>query len=107
MSSSPSSQHQSEGPSEDSQAITPGQKPQENSNTLSLSQAREGLSRAAKTVVADELLMIERQAVAIAILQEKQEKLQAMVEGAREIPRELKATRNLPGRSKLWSGARS
>lgn len=90
-------QQRHEGPSQDSQPITPGQRPRERSNTQLLSQARESMSWAAKTVLADELTVVERQAVAIAILQEKQGKLQAMVEGTREIPRELKATRSLPG----------
>ena len=49
-----------------------------------------------EATVADELLVIERQTVAVAILQEKRVKLQGMVEGSREIPRELKAVRNLP-----------
>ena len=35
--------------------------------------------------------------MSLAILQEKREKFQAMVEGKREIPRELKTVRNLPG----------
>ena len=58
---------------------------------------RESLPRAVITVVADELALVERQTVAIAILQEKRVKLQAVVEGSWEIPRELKAVRNLPG----------
>ena len=46
---------------------------------------------------ATELLVIETQTVAIAILLEKRVKMQGMVEGSREIPRELKAVRNLRG----------
>ena len=68
-------------------ALTPGQRPREETNA-------QELSRAARTVVSDELINVERQAVAIAILQEK---LQGMMEGSRDFPCELKAMRNLPG----------
>ena len=40
---------------------------------------------------------MERQVVAITILQEKQVKLQGMVEGTREIPCELTDVHSLPG----------
>ena len=41
--------------------------------------------------------MVERKVVAIAILAEKKAKLTDMLSGAREIPRELRITRELPG----------
>ena len=97
MSSSSSLSSQPLGPGQDSQLIPPGQQVRVEPTAKSLSQVRERLPRAVITVVADELLVIERQTVAISILQEKRVKLQGMVEGSREIPRELKAVRNLPG----------
>ena len=97
MSASRSSSPRPLSPSEDSQLIPPGQQVRAEPNAQSLSQVRESLSQAVITVVTDELFVIERQTVAIAILQEKRVKLQAMVEGSREIPRELKAVRHLPG----------
>ena len=77
--------------------IPPGQQVRAEPTAQSLSQVRERVPRAVIATVADELLVIERQTVAVAILQEKRVKLQGMVEGSREIPRELKAVRNLPG----------
>ncbi len=50
-----------------------------------------------KTIVDDELSSVERQVVSLTILKAKRSKLQAMVEGKREIPRELKTMRSLPG----------
>ena len=97
MSSGSSSSSQPLGPSQDSQLIPPGQQVRADPTAHSLSQVRESVPRAVIATVADELLVIERQTVAVAILQEKRVKLQGMVEGSREIPRELKAVRNLPG----------
>ena len=97
MSSGSSSSSQPLGPSRDSQLIPPGQQVRADPTAHSLSQVRESVPRAVIATVADELLVIERQTVAVAILQEKRVKLQGMVEGSRETPRELKAVRNLPG----------
>ena len=94
---SPTSTPKQPSPSQDSQPVSPGQRPSDEPAELTLDQARSKLSKAASTVVNDELSLVERQSVAMAILEDKKAKLQAMVDGSREVPREHKAIRNLPG----------
>ena len=78
------------GPSQDSQLIPPGQpttsRPQQN-----------GLSKVSKAELEDKLQGLENKIVSVAILKEKRDKFQAMLRGDREIPRELRANRELPG----------
>lgn len=79
--------------------ITPGQRersPSPNPLLPPSSQELRGISAVSKTVVEDELASIERQVVSLAILREKEGKLRAMVDGKREIPRELTTQRSLP-----------
>ena len=99
MSLSSSSSSQPLGPSQDSHLIPPGQQFRAQPTEQSLSKVREieGVPRAIIMVAADEFLVIKRQTIAIAILQEKRVKLEGMVEDSRKILRELKPERNLPG----------
>ena len=68
---------------------------------MSLSQdssfiAVKALPRAIQDYVAGKLISVEEDCVNIAILNEKRKKLEAIVEGDREVPRELKANRVPP-----------
>ena len=86
-------------PSLDSQP-TPGQRVRAVSPVKLV--AKDNLSRIASTVVTDELIIIEKQVVAWAILEEKKLKLRGMVENTREIPRELRAVRSWPSLGPLY-----
>ena len=57
----------------------------------------QGLSKITLTEIDDQIQLVEKKVVAIAILAEKKTKLTAMLSGARDIPRELRITRELPG----------
>lgn len=90
---------------------TAGQRPRVDSQVTSPSevavvaetQQDPALSEVAKAHVADEWAKLERDIVQLAILEEKKEKLQAMVDGSREVPRELKANRSLPSLGSYYS----
>ena len=56
----------------------------------------QGLSKITLTEIDDQIQLVEK-VVAIAILAEKKTKLTAMLSGARDIPRELHITQELPG----------
>ena len=85
--------------SQDSQPITPGQRVRESGSQSQTPQkaTEQGLSKITLTEIEDQIQMVERKVVAIAILAEKKAKLTDMLSGAREIPRELRITRELPG----------
>ena len=57
----------------------------------------QGLSKITLTEIDDQIQMVEKKVVAIAILAEKKTKLTVMLSGARDIPHELRITRELPG----------
>ena len=56
----------------------------------------QGLSKITLTEKDDHIQMVEKKVVAIAILADKKTKLTAMLSGARDIPRELRISRELP-----------
>ena len=68
--------------------------------------AEPALSKVAKAYVDDELAKFEKELVQLAILDEKKEKLQAMVDGSREVPREYKADRSLPSLGSFYDFSR-
>ena len=49
------------------------------------------------TEIDDQIQVVQKKVVAIAILAEKKTKLTAILSGSRDIPRELHITRELPG----------
>lgn len=80
------------GPSQDLELIAPGQKARSESPPLPVS-----LSQVTRTEISDLLQVVEKKIVALAILDEKQTKWQAMVSGEKEIPLELRIARQKPG----------
>ncbi len=91
------SRHQSPSPSVPG-SITPRQRthPSPSPSTTTALNPRE-ISIVSQTIVEDELSKIERQVVSLTILKGKRGKLEAIMEGKREVPRELKTERSLPG----------
>ena len=88
------------GASQDSQLIKPGQRVLDNEGSQSQTPQEpmeQGLSKITLTEINDQIQMVEKKVVAIAILAEKKTKLTAMLSGARDIPHELRITRELPG----------
>ena len=86
--------------SQDSQLITPGQRVLDNEGSQSQTPQNpmeQELSKITLTEIDDQIQMVEKKVVAIAILAEKKIKLTAILSGARDIPRELRITRELPG----------
>ena len=57
----------------------------------------QGLSKIMLTEIDDQIQMVEKKVVAISILAEKKTKLTAVLSGSRDIPRDLRITRELPG----------
>ena len=88
------------GASQDSQLITPGQRVLDNEGSQSQTPQEpmeQGLSKITLIDDNDQIQMVEKKVVAIAILAEKKTKLTAMLLGTRDIPRELRITQELPG----------
>ena len=86
--------------SQDSQLIKPGQQVLDNEGSQSQTPqepTEQGLSKIALTEIDDQIQMVEKKVVVIAILAEKKTMVTAMLSGARDIPRELRITRELPG----------
>ena len=86
--------------SQDSQLIKPGQQVLDNEGSQSQTPQElmeQGLSKIMLTEIDDQIPMVEKKVVVIAILAEKTTKLTAMLSGSRDIPRELRITRELPG----------
>ena len=87
--------------SQDSQLIKPGQRVLDNDEGSQSQTPQElmeqGLSKITLTEIDGQIQMVEKKVVAIAILAEKKTKLTAMLSGARDIPRELRITGELPG----------
>ena len=79
--------------------MTPGQRVREDGSQSQTPQkaTEQSLSKITLTEIEDQIQMVERKVVATAILAEKKTKLTDMLAGAREIPRELRITRELPG----------
>ncbi len=98
MSARKHNRHQSPSSPASLGSITPGQRTHRSPSPSPVpTQNPREISMVSKTIVDDELSLFERQVVSLTILKEKRSKLQAMVEGKREIPRELKTMRSLPG----------
>ena len=87
--------------SQDSQLIKPGQRVLDNDEGPQSQTPQElmeqGLSKITLTEIDGQIQMVEKKVVAIAILAEKKTKLTAMLSGARDTPRELRITGELPG----------
>ena len=88
--------------SQDSQLFKPGQRVLDNEGSQSQTPQEpmeQGLSKIiiVLTEIYDQIQMVEKKVVVIPILAEKKTKLTAMLSGTRDIPRELRIARELPG----------
>ena len=75
--------------SQDSQLIKPGQRVLDNEGSQSQTPQEpmeQGLSKITLTEIDDQIQMVEKKVVVIAILAEKKTKLTVMLSGARDIP---------------------